>query len=79
MEAQTQDAIPQQTQSYAQAYDTLNRVTETLAKLDGRDLDQLLPLLEQAESAHRVVRDRIDAIMASPLLAKTDTHNNASN
>ena len=54
--------------TYSQAYDRLSKISDTLGKLDGRDLDQVIPMLEEAEAAYSVVHTRVASILANPLL-----------
>lgn len=49
------------TQTYRQAYATLSRIAAELEE-GNADLDEVLPLLEEARTAYGTCRERIEAV-----------------
>lgn len=57
-----------QTMTYKEAYEKLNTLTERAHQLEGRDLDEVLPMLEEFRAAKAIVEARIAAILSDKLL-----------
>jgi exodeoxyribonuclease VII small subunit len=50
------------TQSYKENYDKLRKIAEHLNQPDQLDIDELVPLVDEAAKAYQICKKRIDAV-----------------
>jgi len=51
-----------QPESFRENYDTLERIATRLAQDEDIDIDELVPLVDQATKAYQLCRSRLDAV-----------------
>ncbi|EIJ44029.1 Exonuclease VII small subunit [Beggiatoa alba B18LD] len=50
------------TNSYKTNYDKLKTIADTMRETENIDIDQLIPLVEEASKAYKVCQERIEAV-----------------